>query len=313
MVLRAGYSERARTSGIHLGGRRESTMKNSKPRTSAFIQLPTAETEQAIPVLILSNVRWVQSFVNLSSRLRLPTNFVNWWRNTIGLRRAWHGSRLTMKRIVTWIHVTTLRTCYRGEEGHPLTRFAPLGWSLLAVTEGPVRAGTRWGTRFDMIEYNNSTRPRVWCPSIVQSVHDFLGDNRQQLLQIRFHSDSPLTRTDIDLAGWLQTHTFVREIADLKSKRGLARSRDVWVPFSTKGDSLEWEESYNERTYRHPVILPRGEYLTKLLLRCEHERLLHAGCEAVLSSIHWPFLARSTLRGVIRNCSRTEPRTTSYQ
>lgn len=60
-------------------------------------------------------------------------------------------------------------------------------------------------------------------------------------------------------------------------------------------------------SHRHPVILSRGKYLTKLLLRYEH------GCQAVLSSIPSPLSARSTLRGVIRNCSRAEPRTTDYQ
>ncbi|XP_047032142.1 uncharacterized protein LOC124638995 isoform X2 [Helicoverpa zea] len=40
---------------------------------------------------------------------------------------------------------------------------------------------------------------------------------------------------------------------------------------------------------KHPVILPKGSSITSLLIRCEHERLLHAGPKLLLSHLNQRF------------------------
>lgn len=66
-----------------------------------------------------------------------------------------------------------------------------------------------------------------------------------------------------------------------------------------------------ERTCRRRyfIILPK-KFITKLILRCEHERLLpDASLSYHLSESDWPFAARSTIRDVLRKCIRCNRRT----
>lgn len=57
----------------------------------------------------------------------------------------------------------------------------------------------------------------------------------------------------------------------------------------------------------HPIILPKGNKLTDLILKNEHERLLHAGTQTMLSSIretYWPISGRNLCKKIIKNCVR---------
>lgn len=64
-------------------------------------------------------------------------------------------------------------------------------------------------------------------------------------------------------------------------------------------------------SYRHPIILPKEEFIIKLILHCEHERLLHAGCERLSYQLsegdtsHLWLGARDLLCKCIR-CNRAE-------
>ncbi|XP_043474288.1 uncharacterized protein LOC122506261 [Leptopilina heterotoma] len=65
---------------------------------------------------------------------------------------------------------------------------------------------------------------------------------------------------------------------------------------------------------KHPILLPKGR-ITKMIILNEHERLCHAGTQAVLASLRelfWPISGRSQVRQVIRKCIkcyRANPRT----
>ncbi|XP_026464695.1 uncharacterized protein LOC113367289 [Ctenocephalides felis] len=57
---------------------------------------------------------------------------------------------------------------------------------------------------------------------------------------------------------------------------------------------------------KHPIILPRRHYITRLLLRQEHVRLLHAGTQAILINIrqkYWPINRRNIIKGIIKECT----------
>ena len=64
---------------------------------------------------------------------------------------------------------------------------------------------------------------------------------------------------------------------------------------------------------KHPIIIPAKHHLTTLIIRYEHLKNLHAGPQAVLSSIrtkYWPLRGRQIVRSVLRNCItcfRTKP------
>ncbi|XP_076384534.1 uncharacterized protein LOC143263460, partial [Megalopta genalis] len=51
---------------------------------------------------------------------------------------------------------------------------------------------------------------------------------------------------------------------------------------------------------KHPIILPPKHPLTDLIIKCEHHRLMHAGCQAVLTSLQ-------------TRCFKTNPLSQTYQ
>lgn len=56
---------------------------------------------------------------------------------------------------------------------------------------------------------------------------------------------------------------------------------------------------------KYPMILPPKDYVTKLILIAEHEKLLHAGCQLVLANIRlkfWPINGKSEIKSIIHNC-----------
>ncbi|XP_029054415.2 uncharacterized protein LOC114881732 [Osmia bicornis bicornis] len=62
--------------------------------------------------------------------------------------------------------------------------------------------------------------------------------------------------------------------------------------------------SYNKR---HPVLLPSKHALTDLIIRNEHSRLLHAGCQHVIASLRerfWPIAGMRAVKKIIRSCVR---------
>lgn len=62
--------------------------------------------------------------------------------------------------------------------------------------------------------------------------------------------------------------------------------------------------SYNKR---HPLLLPSKHALTDLIIRNEHSRLLHAGCQHVIASLRerfWPIAGMRAVKKVIRSCVR---------
>lgn len=56
---------------------------------------------------------------------------------------------------------------------------------------------------------------------------------------------------------------------------------------------------------KHPLIVSGKHYLTKLIVRREHLRLLHAGPQALLASIrerYWPIAGRNLSRRTVHDC-----------
>lgn len=68
----------------------------------------------------------------------------------------------------------------------------------------------------------------------------------------------------------------------------------------------------------HPIILPKGNILTDLIVKDEHERLLHAGTQTLLSSLrerYWPISGRNLCKKIIKGCIKcfsVKPTSTKY-
>lgn len=78
------------------------------------------------------------------------------------------------------------------------------------------------------------------------------------------------------------------------------------------------QNSELEHDRKHPILLPKGHKITELILKSEHERLLHCGAQNLLYSIRerfWPVSGRSASRNIVRKCTvcfRAKPTSTEY-
>ena len=76
--------------------------------------------------------------------------------------------------------------------------------------------------------------------------------------------------------------------------------------------------SHVEYERKYPIILPKNNNLTTLILRHEHVRLLHCGVQALLCSIrdkYWPISGRNSCKKIIRECIvcfKAKPRENTY-
>ena len=68
------------------------------------------------------------------------------------------------------------------------------------------------------------------------------------------------------------------------------------------GRILNSKISYDQK---YPIILASNHKFTYLIIKNEHYRLLHAGCQSVLFSLHkrfWSLLGKNSIKKVLKNC-----------
>ncbi|KAJ8949785.1 hypothetical protein NQ314_008112 [Rhamnusium bicolor] len=128
----------------------------------------------------------------------------------------------------------------------------------------------------------------------------------------------PLSFNEIKLASLClvklsQGESFAEEIAYLKSKGVVGQKSKLinLLPFVHTDNTLTVKGRLENSNYSfdkvHPLILSADHYLTKLLFRYEHCRLLHAGPQLLLSSIresYWVLSARKLARKTVSNCTK---------
>ncbi|XP_076385701.1 uncharacterized protein LOC105664200 [Megachile rotundata] len=90
-----------------------------------------------------------------------------------------------------------------------------------------------------------------------------------------------------------QSH--LQSLAPFIDKKGIlrvgGRLKNVSIPYDQK----------------HPIVLPAKHALTDLIIRNEHIRLLHAGCQHVVASLRerfWPINCTRNVKRILRSCVR---------
>lgn len=126
----------------------------------------------------------------------------------------------------------------------------------------------------------------------------------------------PLTANELDLAQkrlivLMQEQEFSDEIKSLKQNRELPASSKLLSlrPILDQDGIIRvggrLENSNLPYAQKHAIVLPAKHRLTRLIVRDEHYRLLHAGPQALLTSLrcrYWPLSGRDTIRSVLRHC-----------
>ncbi|XP_057333725.1 uncharacterized protein LOC130672928 [Microplitis mediator] len=117
-----------------------------------------------------------------------------------------------------------------------------------------------------------------------------------------------------------QFSAFGKEINCLKRKDGIPESGKLipLTPYLDEVGILRVGGRLNHASIpedqRHPILLPAQHHITRLIIREEHVRLLHAGPQATLYSVrqtYWPLDARNVTRKIIHSCIscfRVKPR-----
>nr|CAI5869037.1 unnamed protein product [Callosobruchus analis] len=108
----------------------------------------------------------------------------------------------------------------------------------------------------------------------------------------------------------VQNDHFAREITQLKNSTIIDNKQLLTLnPFIDKNGVLRVTERLENSNLRFdknfPIILPPKNHVVRLLIKQEHERLFHAGQQAVLTSLRlkfWIISGLKEVKAVLKNC-----------
>ncbi|XP_011858966.1 PREDICTED: uncharacterized protein LOC105556478 [Vollenhovia emeryi] len=180
---------------------------------------------------------------------------------------------------------------------------------------------------FDLLErYSSWSKLKnimVYCLRFIRNVKQLLvtrksrdSNNRQSTLnptikEIQLPSVEELEQATTTILRLNQARDFPQEIRDLTSRRKLQGNSKLLSlnPFIDDNGLIRVGGRLRQAplpyTQRFPVVLSSGGHITKLIIRDQHVRNLHAGLQALLSIIgekYWILSARSAVRRVLHGC-----------
>lgn len=124
-------------------------------------------------------------------------------------------------------------------------------------------------------------------------------------------SSNELNRATRMLAKLVQEAAFHQELLDVRNGRPIhARSKLLCLsPFLNDEGIIRvggrLKNAMLPYSTKHPIVLPASNHFTKLVIRYEHIKQLHAGVEGTFAAIRskfWIITARNSVRQVVRNC-----------
>lgn len=172
----------------------------------------------------------------------------------------------------------------------------------------------------DMFEkFSDFVRLRRVVAFCLRFIHNLKSAKHQRI--IGELKSNELFAATIALSKFIQREHFAKEISILAKGEGLSKKSTLLTlsPFLHEGILRvggRLKNSNYDFNKKHPILLPKCD-ITNLIIRNEHERLCHAGPQAVLASLResfWPIAGRNQVRGVIRKCVicyRAEPKPAS--
>ncbi|XP_011631066.1 uncharacterized protein LOC105423115 [Pogonomyrmex barbatus] len=157
-------------------------------------------------------------------------------------------------------------------------------------------------------------RVLAWCYRFITNSRNNLENRNFDNLSVR-----DLHLSQLKLIKHVQEQFFTRELDDLINDRVNRNSALAHMsPFLDNDGILRvggrLQRSAINHDKKHPILLPARCRFVELLFEREHCRMLHAGPQALLSSIRerfWPLNGRNTARRITRRCVtcfRVKPR-----
>ena len=106
---------------------------------------------------------------------------------------------------------------------------------------------------------------------------------------------------------------FAREVQNLQKNNIVSRKSSILSldPFLDKNGILRvggrLENARITYAAKHPIILPKSDHVTKLIIRHFHKKLLHSGVQSTLYALrqkYWVIDGRNQIKGFIRKCTK---------
>lgn len=130
-----------------------------------------------------------------------------------------------------------------------------------------------------------------------------------------------LDGSEMILIRLVQESSFPREITNLRQGKPLPSKGSILSlnPILDQNGILRvggrLKNSSFDQSKRHPIVLPKGSYFTYLIIKNEHNRLLHCGPQTLLCSIrerYWPIAGLNACKKITQTCItcvRSNPQT----
>lgn len=121
----------------------------------------------------------------------------------------------------------------------------------------------------------------------------------------------------------VQLDCFAKEYNCLLNKKELSNKSTILTlnPFIHNGIMRVGGRIQNSKLpfdSKHQIILPKGHVFTDLILRHEHERLMHCGVQSLIYAVRekfWPLSVRNSSKKIVRTCIkcfRVKPKESNY-
>ena len=153
---------------------------------------------------------------------------------------------------------------------------------------------------------NRLTRITAYCLRFVENVK-----GATELRRVGNLETQELDRARTCLMRLAQSQDFYVELKDIKETKQVSRKSKLLssTPFLDDQGLLRVGGRLANAPIpfdqKHPVILAPSNPLTTLIIRNEHLRLLHAGCQTVLDSLrtrYWLIACKNAVKNVLRKC-----------
>ncbi|XP_049875830.1 uncharacterized protein LOC126380933 isoform X2 [Pectinophora gossypiella] len=192
----------------------------------------------------------------------------------------------------------------------PVTPYTDNNMILPEIKTLPTKTNTENNENNETIKFENYSSS-LKLKRIFGYVHRFINNCKNK----KNRSLGPLTSNELDksltyLIKLAQSITFKTVINMIKNKKTLTSSYLLQMsPFLDSEGVLRVGGRLNNTNFnfnkKHPALLDGKHYFTRLLMRAEHLRLLHAGPQLLLATFRdqfWPLGGRTLARKVTREC-----------
>ncbi|XP_076765059.1 uncharacterized protein LOC143432171 [Xylocopa sonorina] len=169
-------------------------------------------------------------------------------------------------------------------------------WNYIATKENPADYISRGQRPSDLI---TKLRTVVLTSQIVETefIHRF---SSFTTLQRKTRLNGKLSITELQQAHActmkkVQKQEFSNELHLLSKNQDIDKKRR-----RLRHSNINYSQKY-------PILLPKGHFITKLLIKREHINQLHAGILGTLNAVrqnYWPIDGKNTVRFIVRKCIR---------